>query len=98
MSLFKMKKIVLVFLVSLAVVSTVNAQDKKVETGKICFLRSTGMRGAAVSFKTFIDGNLYCKLNNKRYSVHEVPVGKHDIFVQFRGLKILKEISLKRNI
>lgn len=57
------------------------------ETGKIYFLRSTGFAGSATSFKTFIDGEFVCKLNNKRYSMHEVPVGKHECSVQFGGKK-----------
>lgn len=57
------------------------------ETGKIYFLRSTGFQGSASAFKTFIDGEFVCKLNNKKYSVHEVPVGKHECSVQFGGKK-----------
>ncbi len=83
-----MKKIVLAFLVSLIVTSFVTAQEKeKIETGKIYFLRSTGFAGSAQAFKTFIDEKFVCKLNNKKYSIHEVPVGKHKCSVQFGGQK-----------
>lgn len=83
-----MKKIIFAFLTSLIVTSFAKAQDKeKVETGKIFFLRSTGFQGSAVAFKTFIDGEFVCKLNNKKYSIHEVPVGKHECSVQFGGKK-----------
>ncbi len=85
------KKIVLLLIITFSFSLSVNSQElKNKEIGKICFLRSTGLRGAAVSLKTFIDGSLYCKLNNKKYSIHEVPIGKHDIFVQLKGLKLLK--------
>ena len=83
-----MKKIIFTFLTTLIVTSFAKAQDKeKVETGKIFFLRSTGFQGSAVAFKTFIDGEFVCKLNNKKYSIHEVPVGKHECSVQFGGKK-----------
>ena len=61
---------------------TVNA-----ENGKICFIRSTGFVGSAQAFKTFIDEQFVCKLNNKRYSFHEVPAGIHRCSVQFGGKK-----------
>jgi hypothetical protein len=68
-----------------------NAQESEnKETGKICFLRSTGLRASTVSLKTFLDGTLYCKLNNNRYSVQEVPIGNYSCFIQLRGLKLLK--------
>lgn len=90
-----MKKIIFVVLVSLIVTSFATAQDKEnVETGKIYFLRSTGFQGSAVPFKTFIDGVFVCKLNNKKYSIHEVPVGKHECSVQFGG-KTSKEKAEK---
>ena len=78
-----MRKIVFVFLLSLVLTSIATAQDKEnTETGKIYFLRSTGFQGSAAAFKTFIDGEFICKLNNKKYSVHEVAVGKHNCFVK----------------
>ena len=76
----------LALLIALSFTSLTKAQDKeKVETGKIYFLRSTGFAGSAQAFKTFIDEQFVCKLNNKRYSIHEVPVGKHKCSVQFGG-------------
>lgn len=90
-----MRKIIFAILVSLLVTSFVSAQDKEnVQTGKIYFLRSTGFQGSAVAFKTFIDGDFVCKLNNKKYSIHEVPVGKHECSVQFGG-KTSKEKAEK---
>jgi hypothetical protein len=83
-----MKKNIFTFLFFLITISFVNAQDKdttKIEKGKIYFLRSTGFAGSAQAFKTFIDGKFVCKLNNKKYSIHEVPAGKHLCSVQFGG-------------
>lgn len=83
-----MRKIIFTILISLVVTSFVSAQDKEnSQTGKIYFLRSTGFQGSATAFKTFIDGEFVCKLNNKKYSIHEVPVGKHECSVQFGGKK-----------
>ncbi|RVT72783.1 DUF2846 domain-containing protein [Flavobacterium sufflavum] len=83
-----MKRIIFTFLVTIIVTSFTTAQEKEtLETGKIYFLRSTGFQGSAVAFKAFIDGEFVCRLNNKKYSIHEVPVGKHECSVQFGGTK-----------
>lgn len=80
------KNLMLTLLIALSFTSLTKAQDKeKVETGKIYFLRSTGFAGSAQAFKIFIDEQFVCKLNNKKYSIHEVPIGKHKCSVQFGG-------------
>ncbi|MGZ9675877.1 DUF2846 domain-containing protein [Flavobacterium sp. GNP001] len=90
-----MKKTILTLLVSLFFAVGAAAQEASTaETGKIYFLRSTGFQGSAVAFKTFIDGEFVCKLNNKKYSIHEVPAGKHECSVQFGG-KVSKEKAEK---
>lgn len=55
------------------------------ETATLHFFRSTGFHGSAGRFNAFIDGTLVCKLNNRRYSTHEVTPGQHTITVQFGG-------------
>ena len=85
-----MKTIITLLLVLAVATFNLNAQEaetKPLETGKICFIRSTGFAGSASAFKTFIDDEFVCKLNNKRYSFHEVPVGTHSCSVQFGGKK-----------
>lgn len=86
-----MKKIYLIiFILSFGINTNVTAQNSDLNsenTGKICFIRSTGFMGSASAFKTFIDENFVCKLNNKRYSIHEVSAGKHTCSVQFGGKK-----------
>ena len=52
---------------------------------KIIFMRSTGYNGSASAFTTFIDDQVVCRLNNKRFSTHTVPAGEHLISVQFAG-------------
>jgi hypothetical protein len=53
--------------------------------GKVYFIRSTGFQGSAVAFTAFIDKQLVCKLNNKKFSIHKVKVGEHTFSVQFAG-------------
>lgn len=60
------------------------------ESGKVYFIRSTGFQGSAVPFTAFIDQQLVCKLNNKKYSIHDVAPGEHVFTVQFAG-KTAKE-------
>jgi hypothetical protein len=54
-------------------------------TAKVIIMRSTGYAGSATAFTTFIDDNLVCKLNNKRFSIHIVQSGEHSFSVQFAG-------------
>jgi hypothetical protein len=83
-----MKKVIFTLMLTFVVTSFGFAQESETPTtGKIYFLRSTGFQGSAVAFKTFIDGEFVCKLNNKKYSIHEVPIGKHECSVQFGGKK-----------
>ncbi|HEX2683189.1 MAG TPA: hypothetical protein VHL77_04625, partial [Ferruginibacter sp.] len=50
-----------------------------------------GYVGSAVNFKIYIDDSLVCKLKNKRYSVHTLPVGKHTVSAQNTGLSTHKK-------
>ncbi len=77
-----MKKITLLSAFLLLASFFVKAQDPG---AKVYFIRSTGFNGSAVAFTTFIDDQLVCKLNNKRFSVHELVPGKHTFSVQFAG-------------
>jgi hypothetical protein len=62
-----------------------NEADSTKENAKVYFLRSTGFQGSAQGFTTFIDDKVVCKLNNKRFSIHEVAPGTHQFSVQFAG-------------
>jgi hypothetical protein len=55
--------------------------------GTVYFIRSTGFQGSAVAFTAFIDHQLVCKLNNKKFSIHQVEPGEHVFTVQFGGKK-----------
>lgn len=80
---FKLITFILFFFVSF---SAAKAQ----ESAKVYFIRSTGFQGSAVAFTAFIDQQLVCKLNNKKYSIHELSPGEHVFTVQFAG-KTAKE-------
>jgi hypothetical protein len=55
------------------------------QSGKICFIRSTGYVASAVNFRVYIDDTLVCKLKNKSYSVHTVSPGKHTVAASNTG-------------
>lgn len=59
--------------------------DSSGQTGKVYFMRSTGFQGSAQGFTVFIDDAVVCKLNNKRFSIHDVTPGTHRFSVQFAG-------------
>ena len=59
--------------------------DSAKQSGKVYYMRSTGFSGSAQGFTVFIDDNIVCKLNNKRYSIHEVAPGIRRFSVQFAG-------------
>jgi hypothetical protein len=91
-----MKKVILFCLVLIASFAS-NAQPQVTEEpmtstsnmeenqGEIVFIRSTGMPGAAVAIRTFIDDKLASKINNKRFTKHSVAAGKHKFAVQYYG-------------
>jgi Protein of unknown function (DUF2846) len=83
-----MTKLLFVLLLASASIST-RAQNEKADSakqsGKVYFMRSTGYTGSAQGFTVFIDDVIKCKLNNKRYSIHEVPTGTRRFSVQFAG-------------
>lgn len=54
-------------------------------TAKIYFFRNTGYSGWAAAYSAFIDDTLVCKLNNNRYSIHEIKPGQRKISTQFYG-------------
>ena len=62
-----------------------NSKDSKM--GMVYFLRGKGHAGSATAFSALIDGVRVCKLNNRRYSVHEVTPGIHQFKAQFGGKK-----------
>lgn len=72
-----------------SIVSFGQNNTEGVDSGKqmatVYFMRSTGFQGSAQGFTTFIDDQVVCKLNNKRYSIHQVTPGTHRFSVQFAG-------------
>jgi len=69
-----------------------NSSESKV--GLVYFLRGKGMAGSATAFSAIIDEDRVCKLNNRRYSVHEVSPGMHKFKAQFAGKKGKKKAEI----
>ena len=64
--------------------------DSTKQSGKVYFMRSTGFIASAHVFPVFIDDVIVCRLNNKRYSIHEIVPGTHNFSAQDAGKKVLK--------
>jgi hypothetical protein len=68
-----------------SIVPSGNVSSSLTGKGKVYFIRHTGHEGSAVTFKAVVDKEVVCKLNNKKYSIHELPAGEHSFSVQFSG-------------
>ena len=75
-------KLVLLLIIGITFSISGHSQDKY---ARVYFIRSTGFQGSAAAFTAFIDQQLVCKLNNKKFSVHQVDPGEHSFSVQFGG-------------
>lgn len=64
------------------------------EVGLVYFLRGKGHAGSATAFSVLIDEVRVCKLNNRRYSAHEVNPGIHTFKAQFGGKKGKKKAEI----
>ena len=62
--------------------------------GLVYFIRGKGFAGSATAFSAIIDDTLVCKLNNRRYSVHQVSPGRHEFKAQFGGKKGKKKAEI----
>nr|WP_067055839.1 DUF2846 domain-containing protein [Mucilaginibacter sp. L294] len=63
--------------------STAFSQTK---TGQVYLIRSTGFTGSAVNYSFYIDDQLACKMKNKLFSIHDLPVGEHTVSVVSGGI------------
>ncbi len=77
----------------------INAQDlpendPNAEYGLVYFLRGKGHAGSATAFSALIDNVRVCKLNNRRYSAHQVEPGEHEFKAQFGGKKGKKKAEV----
>lgn len=85
-------KVTFLFLCVLFFASQTVAQDltennPNADFGLVYFMRGKGHAGSAYAFSALIDEVRVCKLNNRRYSVHQVPPGEHQFSAQFGGKK-----------
>ncbi|MEX1132388.1 MAG: DUF2846 domain-containing protein [Flavobacteriales bacterium] len=77
--------IAILLLMAVVLPGTVQAQIGADAMGTVYVLRRTGYTGFADGYSIFMDGNRICVLNNKKYSVHQVPAGEHSFSVRFNG-------------
>ncbi len=62
---------------------------------EVYLIRSTGWTGSGRDMKIFVDTTLVCDLSNYRYSIQNIPVGKHTISIQIKGRKLKKRTKKK---
>ena len=68
--------------------------DPDADYGLVYFIRGKGHAGSATAFSALIDGKRVCKLNNRRFSKHEVSPGEHEFSAQFGGKTGKKKAEL----
>jgi hypothetical protein len=56
------------------------------KTGQVYLIRSTGYTGSAVNYSFYVDDELTCKMKNKLFSIHDLPVGDHTVSVVSGGI------------
>ena len=56
------------------------------KTGQVYLIRVTGYTGSAVNYSFYVDDQLICKLKNKSFSIHDLPVGEHTVSVVSGGI------------
>jgi hypothetical protein len=69
------------------------AQTDSSNTASVYFMRTIGDRASMGALNVFIDTIFECKLNEKRYSIHNVSSGTHTFSVQVAGKKSNKKIE-----
>jgi len=86
---FFMKSIALTSLLFLFSVSLFS-QD----TAEVHIVRKTGFSGSLVGINLIMDGELLCKVSNKRYSIHQVEAGAHAFQARLIGKKKMTKKSM----
>lgn len=84
-SRWRMPALMVLLLLAALAPAVVYAQEPTQPTGTVYLMRRTGLSGALDGYSVFMDGWRICLLNNKKYSVHQVPVGEHNFSVRFNG-------------
>jgi hypothetical protein len=67
------------------------------DESEIIFIRNTGIDFWLIPYKTFINDELVCKINHRKYFRHKVAPGMHNFAVQFSSKK-RKNTTAVRNI
>jgi hypothetical protein len=56
-------------------------------TSTVYFIRERAYEGSLAAYFAYMDDEMLCKINNKKFSIHEVPSGAHVFGVQYSGGK-----------
>ena len=90
-----MNKILSVFFVMLVSSSLYaqNSNGSQGQTGKVYFIRSDGFPPVAMAYNVFIDDARVCRINNQRFSIHNVTPGAHVVSSQILGNKPGKKVD-----
>jgi hypothetical protein len=80
-----LKTTLLAFVLALTGASIAAQEAKPSSTATLYVMRSSGSIGGLEAFNTFINDTLACRLNNKSYTVHSLPVGTHQLKVRANG-------------
>ncbi|MDA8693190.1 DUF2846 domain-containing protein [Saprospiraceae bacterium] len=80
----------------LIILTTLSGRTECQETtgdapAEVYFIRAKSLQGAAIAYRIFADDEMICKLNNNRYTVHQLSPDTKTISVQFKGGKIKKK-------
>jgi hypothetical protein len=82
---FPYRALGMLMVMTVALPGLVHAQTATDTVGTVYLMRRTGYSGFMDGYSIFMDGWRICTLNNKKYSVHQVPAGEHRFSVRFNG-------------
>ena len=84
-----MNKVLAILLLVLVSSATYGQKQDSIKqnqtTGSVYFIRATGVALMMSTFSAFIDDELVCRIDDRRYSVHELKPGKHFLTIQAGG-------------
>ncbi len=79
-------KIIKLFAISILLIIGSITAHSQTKTGQVYLIRVTGYTGMAVNYRFYIDDKLVCKMKNKLYSIHDLPVGEHTVSINSGGI------------
>lgn len=81
-----------IFFILIALSGRTECQEVTNEApAEVYFLRDIGLQGKWIAFRIFSDDEMICKLNDNRFTVHQLSPDTKTLSVQFKGDKIKKK-------